>query len=63
MSDFERRDFREETNLNSHEFRSLKYLSGKYGVSKAAIMRMALLQLADNDLRKERYNDTRRESD
>lgn len=58
MEHLQKRDFREETKLNSHEFRSLQHLSGKYGISKAAVLRYALLQLADDDLRKERMSAT-----
>jgi len=54
----ERREFREETLLNSSEEVSLKYISGKLGLSKSATLRLGLLQLVDKINRTERMNDT-----
>ena len=53
----DKRDFREETLLNSAEFRLLIDLKGHYGISKAAVLRYALLQLGDHLLRNERLNE------
>ena len=50
----DKRDFREETLLNSAEFRLLMELKGKFGISKAAVLRYGLLKLGDDLLRKER---------
>jgi hypothetical protein len=53
------RDFKEETLLNSAEFYMLRELAGQMGLSKSATLRLALLQLGDNFLRKQRCTDTR----
>lgn len=53
----DKRDFREETLLNSAEFRLLIDLKSHYGISKAAVLRYGLLQLGDNHLREERMSE------
>jgi len=52
------RDFREETALNSAEELLLKTLAGTMGLSKSAVLRLALHQLGDQYMRKQVANDT-----
>jgi hypothetical protein len=54
----DKRDFREETNLNAAEERLLKYIADKLGVSKSAAMRLCIHIVGDDLLRKERLADT-----
>ncbi len=54
----DKRDFREETMLNASEFQSLKRISGKYGISKMAVLRMGLHYLDDKITREELMRDT-----
>lgn len=53
-----KRDFREETALNSAEYSLLKTLSSELGLSKAAVIRFALHQLGDKFMRNERMRET-----
>jgi len=50
----DKRDFREETQLNAAEERLLIYVAGKYGVSKSAALRICLHAVGDDLVRKER---------
>lgn len=54
----EKRDFREETVLNSAEFALLKNLASELGLSKSAVLRFALHFLGDHVTRKKRLSDT-----
>lgn len=54
----ELRNFREETALTASEELSLKYVSGRLGLSKSAVLRFGLLQLVDNVRRKEVLSET-----
>lgn len=50
----DKRDFREETQLNAAEERLLEYVAGKYGVSKSAALRLCLHVVGDDLVRKDR---------
>lgn len=54
----DKRDFREETALNAAEFVLLKSLTGKLGLSKAAVLRYALHFLGDHVIKNEQLKDT-----
>ena len=54
----DKRDFREETNLNAAEERLLVFVAGKLGVSKSAALRIALHALGDDLVRKDRLAET-----
>lgn len=54
----DKRDFREETNLNAAEERLLVFIAGKLGVSKSAALRLALLRLGDHLVKEERFSAT-----
>ena len=54
----DKRDFREETNLNAAEERLLVWAAAKMGISKSAALRMALLRLGDDLVRQERLTET-----
>ena len=58
MSIEDRRDFREETQLNSAEFYMLRDLAGQLGLSKAAVLRLALHQLGDKFITEQRLRET-----
>lgn len=58
MSITDKRDFREETLLNAAEWNMLKQISGKYGVSKAAALRLCLHIVGDKITRDEALNST-----
>ena len=54
----EKHDFREEVALTASQEISLKYISGKLGLSKSATLRFALIQLVEQINRKDRMADT-----
>jgi len=54
----EKRDFREETLLNAAEEALLKEISGKFGVSKSAALRICLHHVGDQITRQSRLRDT-----
>jgi hypothetical protein len=54
----DKRDFREETLLNAAEWQQLKAICGKYGVSKAAGIRLCIHIVGDKLTRDERLRDT-----
>lgn len=53
-----KRDYREETQLNSAEFILLKHIAGKFGISKSAALRMCLHIVGDDLNRKEIMRET-----
>jgi len=54
----DKRDFREETLLNAAEWNMLKKVAGKYGVSKAAALRLCLHVVGDKITRDEMLTPT-----
>jgi len=53
-----RRDFREETNLNAAEFALLRMIAGQLGLSKSAALRYCLHSVGKDFMRKRRAADT-----
>ncbi len=53
-----KRDFREETNLNAAEFALLKELAGELGLSKSAALRYCLHEIGDKVIRSKHVRDT-----
>lgn len=54
----DKRDFREETNLNVAEERLLVWTAAKLGLSKSAALRLAMLRLGEDLVRQERLMET-----
>lgn len=53
-----KRDFREETNLNAAEFALLRTMAGQFGISKSATLRYCLHKVGNDFMRKRRSDDT-----
>lgn len=53
-----KRDFREETQLNAAEWNQLKNIAGKYGLSKSAALRLCIHLVGDKITRDEAMKST-----